>query len=94
MLSTERPAAEALARSAGSVAEVLARTEALIPALRQRADAVDELRQMLPASVADLKSAGTARLYQPARFGGCEADMRSGVEALSSVGRGTRVLPD
>ena len=88
MLSTERSATEAPARSAGSVAEVLARTEALIPGLRQRADAVDELRQMLPASVAELKSAGTARLYQPARFGGCEADMRSGVEALAAVGRG------
>ena len=88
MSSIERPAAHAPARSAGSVAEVIARTEALIPVLRQRAEAVDDLRQMLPASVADLKSAGTARLYQPARFGGCEADMRSGVEALSAVGRG------
>jgi 3-hydroxy-9,10-secoandrosta-1,3,5(10)-triene-9,17-dione monooxygenase len=88
MSSIERPVAHAPAWSAGSVAEILARTEALIPVLRERAEAVDDLRQMLPASVADLKSAGTARLYQPARFGGCEADMRSGVEALSAVGRG------
>ena len=77
----ERPAA-------GDAAEVLARTEALIPALRERAEAVDALRQMVPANVDDLKAAGTARLYQPARFGGCEADMRSGVEALAAVGRG------
>ncbi|CAN5917385.1 acyl-CoA dehydrogenase family protein [soil metagenome] len=69
-------------------ADVVARTEALIPALRQRAVAVDELRQMVPENVADLKAAGVARLYQPVRFGGCEADMRSGVEALSAVGRG------
>lgn len=62
-------------------AEVVARTEALIPALRARAAAVDAARQMVPASVADVKAAGTARLYQPARFGGCEADMRSGVDA-------------
>lgn len=68
--------------------EVVARTEALIPALRQRAAAVDKLRQMPPESVADFKAAGTARLYQPIRFGGCEADMRSGVLALSAVGRG------
>jgi 3-hydroxy-9,10-secoandrosta-1,3,5(10)-triene-9,17-dione monooxygenase len=91
MLSTERPAdrvAGAPTRVAGSAAEVVARTEALVPVLRDRATAVDELRQMLPASVADLKSAGTARLFQPARFGGCEADMRSGVEALVAVGRG------
>ena len=91
MLSTERPAdcvAGASTRSAGSAAEVVARTEALVPVLRDRATAVDELRQMLPASVADLKAAGTARLFQPARFGGCEAPMRSGVEALVAVGRG------
>jgi 3-hydroxy-9,10-secoandrosta-1,3,5(10)-triene-9,17-dione monooxygenase len=69
-------------------AEVIVRTEALIPVLRERAVAVETLREMLPASVTDLKAAGTARLYQPARFGGCEADMRSGVEALSAVGRG------
>ncbi len=69
-------------------AEVIACTEALIPALRVRATAVDELRTMVPASVADLKAAGTARLFQPARFGGCEAELYRGVEALSAVGRG------
>lgn len=68
--------------------EVVGRTEALIPVLRERAAAVDKLRQMPPESVADFKAAGTARLYQPVRFGGCEADMRSGVLALSAVGRG------
>jgi 3-hydroxy-9,10-secoandrosta-1,3,5(10)-triene-9,17-dione monooxygenase len=73
---------------AGSAAEVIARTAALIPLLRQRADAADELRQMPPASVADLKAAGTSRLFQPVRFGGCEAALGSGVEALSAVGRG------
>ncbi len=88
MVSIERAAAHEPVRSAGSAAEVVARTEALIPALRARAAAVDSLRQMVPESVVDLKAAGTARLYQPARFGGCEADMRSGVDALSAVGRG------
>lgn len=68
--------------------EVVARTEALIPVLRERAAMVDELRRMPPETVADLKAAGVARLYQPTRFGGCEADMRSGVLALSAVGRG------
>jgi 3-hydroxy-9,10-secoandrosta-1,3,5(10)-triene-9,17-dione monooxygenase len=81
MLSTKRS-------NAGSADEVVARTEALIPALRERAASVDELREMVPASVADLKAAGTARLHQPIRFGGCEADMQSGVRALSAVGRG------
>jgi hypothetical protein len=41
--------------------------------------------------VADLKSAGTARLFQPARFGGCEAGLSSGVEALAAVGTGLRL---
>lgn len=75
-------------QSAGTAAEVLARTMALIPALRERAAETDALRHLPAATVADLKAAGTARLYQPARFGGCEADMRAGVEALAAVGRG------
>ncbi len=69
------------AAAAGSAGEVVARTVALIPALRERAAAVDELREMLPATVADLKAAGTARLFQPARFGGCEAELFHGVDA-------------
>jgi 3-hydroxy-9,10-secoandrosta-1,3,5(10)-triene-9,17-dione monooxygenase len=91
MLSTEQPVQRAPnvpAPSAGTAAKVVARTEALIPILRERAEAVEALRQMVPENVADLKAAGTARLYQPARFGGCEADMRSGVLALAAVGRG------
>jgi len=85
--STERVASTPKA-AAGSASEVVARTVALIPVLRERAAAVDELRQLLPATVADLKSAGTARLFQPARFGGCEAELFRGVDALAAVGRG------
>lgn len=85
MVSIERAAADGPVRSAGSAAEVVARTEALIRAHRARAAAVDGLRQMVPESVVDLKAAGTARLYQPARFGGCEADMRSGVDEASAI---------
>lgn len=88
MPPTDHTAAPGSADPAGSAADVLARTEALVPILRERADAVEALRQMPPASVADLKAAGTARLFQPARFGGCEAGMRVGVEALAAVGRG------
>ena len=73
---------------AGDAEEVLARTRTLIPILRDRAGLVEELRAMPPASVADLKSAGTARLLQPARFGGCEAALRTVVDALSAVARG------
>lgn len=43
---------------------------------------------MLPQTVADLKTAGSARLFQPARFGGCEAPLFSGVEVLTAIGRG------
>jgi len=75
-------------RPAGSTADVVARTQALVPVLRQRAEQADELRQMPAATVADLKAAGTSRLFQPARFGGCEAELRAGVDAVSAVGRG------
>jgi len=91
MVSIERPierATSAPKAAAGSASEVVARTVALIPVLRERAAAVDELRQLLPATVADLKAAGTARLFQPARFGGCEAELFRGVDALAAVGRG------
>lgn len=91
MLSAEKPAVRAAASSmssAGSASDVVARTVALIPALRERAAAVEELREMVPANVADLKAAGTARLFQPARFGGCEGPLISGVDALIAVGRG------
>src|SRR5258708_17876525 len=85
MVSIERVMAT---EAAGRASEVVARTVALIPALRERAAAVDELREMLPATVADLKAAGTARLFQPARFGGCEAELFHRVDALSAVGPG------
>jgi 3-hydroxy-9,10-secoandrosta-1,3,5(10)-triene-9,17-dione monooxygenase len=75
-------------RERRSAAEVIKRTEALISTLRERAILAEELREMPPASVAELKAAGTARLLQPARFGGSEAKLRSVVDALSAVGRG------
>jgi len=74
--------------SAGSAGEVLERTVSLIPALRERAALAEEAREMPPATVADLKAAGSARLFQPARFGGCEAPLISGVDVLSALGRG------
>src|SRR5262245_56112858 len=76
------------AAAAGDTEAILARTRALIPVLRERAGQVEERRAMPPASVADLKAAGTARLLQPARFGGCEAPLRTVVDALSAVARG------
>src|SRR5260370_10693478 len=85
MVSIERVMAT---EAAGSASEVVARTVAIIPALRDGAAAVDELREMLRATVADRKAAGTARLFQPARFGGCEAELFHGVDALSAVGHG------
>src|SRR5258708_14413650 len=91
MVSIERVMAT---EAAGRASEVVARTVALIPALRERAAAVDELRELLPATVADLKAAGTARLFQPARFGGCEAQLFPRVDALSPLrpGRGSAPL--
>ena len=47
-----------------------------MPVLRERAAAVDELREMLPAERRRSEGSRDRRAcFQPARFGGCEADL-------------------
>ncbi len=72
----------------GDASDIVERTCALIPALRARATECEELRAMPAASVRDLKAAGTARVLQPARYGGREAGLEAVVDALSAVARG------
>jgi 3-hydroxy-9,10-secoandrosta-1,3,5(10)-triene-9,17-dione monooxygenase len=54
--------------------EVLARTRALLPTLRERAPEAAELRRLPDATVAAFAEAGLFRLLQPARWGGAEAE--------------------
>ena len=52
--------------------ELMARAEALIPVLRERAERAEELRRLPDETIADLHSSGLFRMLQPARVGGSE----------------------
>ncbi|MBM3487723.1 MAG: hypothetical protein FJX67_14005 [Alphaproteobacteria bacterium] len=53
-----------------SAAEMLARAEALVPALRARSAACEAARRCPDETVAAFREAGLHRLLQPVRYGG------------------------
>ena len=58
----------------------------LLPALRERADETERLRQVPDASVKELEQAGFFRMLQPKRFDGLEADPIDFYTAVSMIG--------
>src|SRR5437667_2361883 len=68
--------------------ELLARAEALVPVLRERAPGAEELRRLPDETVADLHSSGLFRMLQPARVGGSELPYRALFELTAVIGRG------
>ena len=52
--------------------ELLARAEALIPVLRERAPRAEELRRLPDETIADLHASGLFRMLQPVRVGGSD----------------------
>jgi 3-hydroxy-9,10-secoandrosta-1,3,5(10)-triene-9,17-dione monooxygenase len=68
--------------------ELLARAEALIPVLRERAPRAEQLRRMPDETIADLHSSGLFRMLQPARVGGSELPYRTLCELSAVIGRG------
>src|SRR5580704_762498 len=69
-------------------AELSARAEALIPVLRERTAAAEELRRLPDETIADLHRAGLFRILQPKRVGGSELPFRSIVELVAIIARG------
>jgi 3-hydroxy-9,10-secoandrosta-1,3,5(10)-triene-9,17-dione monooxygenase len=69
-------------------AELLARAEALVPALRERAGRAEELRRVPDETIEDLHNSGLFRILQPRRVGGSELPFRSMVELVAVIGRG------
>ena len=67
---------------------LLARAEALIPALRERAAEAEALRRIPDESIADLVDSGLMRVTLPTRLGGAEADYRTMMEIVALVSRG------
>src|SRR5437763_6768796 len=68
--------------------ELLARAEALVPVLRERAGEAEELRRVPDETIEDLHRTGLFRILQPKRVGGSELPFRSIVELVAVIGRG------
>ncbi|HTV87730.1 MAG TPA: hypothetical protein VME41_01830 [Stellaceae bacterium] len=69
-------------------ATLLARAEALVPVLRERAGRTEELRRVPDETIEDLRESGLFRILQPRRVGGSELPFRAIVELVSVIGRG------
>src|SRR5438876_4269102 len=68
--------------------ELLRRAKALVPVLKERAARTEELRQVLPESVQDLRASGLIRIGNPRRYGGHDVEVDTAFEAGFELGRG------
>jgi 3-hydroxy-9,10-secoandrosta-1,3,5(10)-triene-9,17-dione monooxygenase len=74
-------------RTISSTAEAIERARALLPVLKQRAAQAEDLRQVPPETVQDLKDAGLLRIPNPPRFGGYEMDVDTMFQVGMELGR-------
>src|SRR3954469_6826623 len=82
--------ADAKSRNSGGppdLDELLARAEALVPVLRERAAGTEELRRLPDETIEDLHRTGLFRILQPKRVGGSELPFRAIVELVAVMGR-------
>jgi 3-hydroxy-9,10-secoandrosta-1,3,5(10)-triene-9,17-dione monooxygenase len=68
-------------------AAMIARAQALIPRLRDRASRTEELRRLPPETERDLHDSGLFRIVQPKRVGGSEFDYVALVDCADAIGR-------
>ena len=68
--------------------DLLARAEALVPVLRERAPRAEQLRRLPDETIADLHASGLFRMLQPARVGGSELPYRALFELTAVIGQG------
>lgn len=90
-LPAERPTAADLPAAGAAVPthdELLARVDALIPRLRERAGETEELRCLPEETVAELKAAGVFQMLAPAAVGGFGMGLESYVQMVRSLARG------
>jgi 3-hydroxy-9,10-secoandrosta-1,3,5(10)-triene-9,17-dione monooxygenase len=69
-----------------SDADYAARARRLLPALRDRASDVEQLRQLPAETIADFQAAGLFRALQPKRYGGLEVDPVEFFDAVMTIG--------
>jgi 3-hydroxy-9,10-secoandrosta-1,3,5(10)-triene-9,17-dione monooxygenase len=67
---------------------LIARAQAMVPALRQRAPRTEEALQLPPETVQEFTDAGFFRIVQPRRYGGFELGIDVLEEVVVEVGRG------
>ena len=68
-------------------AAMMARAEALLPQLRERASRTEEMRHLPTRTERDLHEAGLFRILQPKRVGGSEFDYVALVDFADVIGR-------
>ena len=87
-IQTRSPSSARFARDLGEVRkEVLARVEAILPALADAAADAEAERDLTPESFAALVESGALRLFAPQRAGGYEAGYRTYVESTVLLAR-------
>jgi 3-hydroxy-9,10-secoandrosta-1,3,5(10)-triene-9,17-dione monooxygenase len=69
-------------------AEMIARAEAMLPALRERSAEAEKNRRLSDATVADFRAAGFPKILQPNRFGGYELGLDTAVEVIRTIATG------
>jgi len=69
-------------------AELVARAEAMIPWLREKADAVEQARQVPSETIQAFKEAGFFKILQPKRWGGYEMSPNVLNKVLMELARG------
>ena len=67
---------------------LVARAAALVPMLRENAQATESARRLSPDQFDALSEAGLLKMMVPRRFGGYEADFKTQVDALAELARG------
>jgi len=68
--------------------EIIARAQALIPVLRERAPQGDRERRLPKQTIADMQAAGLFKVLQPKRWGGYELDILTYYEVQMALGEG------
>jgi alkylation response protein AidB-like acyl-CoA dehydrogenase len=70
------------------MSSVLDRTRALVPQLRDAAEATERARRVLPDTFDAMSRAGIFRMTAPKKFGGDEVDFQTQCDVLAEVARG------
>ena len=87
-MSPGKSASAGVAQSPLTREELLRRATGLVPVLKERAARTEELRQVLPESVQDLRASGLIRIGNPRRYGGHDVEVDTAFEAAFELGRG------